>query len=351
MKWSVIPLGEKPRTPKYFIVNADEMEPGTMKDRLLLEGDPHQLIEGTIISAYAIEASTAYIFLRWAYKLAEKRLQQAIADAYRQHFLGKNILGSSFSLELAVHTSAGRYMCGEETGLLNALEGKRAIPRTKPPFPQVSGLFGKPTVVNNVETVSCVPHIVKNGAEWFRKLSHTDNGGTKIYGASGRVKHPGLWELPLGTRRAGKSSRTTPAECARVIPSAGYCRAERRLTSCSTTSWMSKWISTRCEKVGSRVGTGTMIVLDDSVCPVGVLISLIRFFAHESCGVVYAMPGRSAVGEKHAGSDRGGTGATGRSGGARTSCAHGEDAPHLLRAGPRRDGAVGRRVEILPRRL
>ena len=187
------------RARKYLVVNADEMEPGTFKDRLLMEGDPHQLIEGTIVSAFAIQASVAYIFLRAEYTLAGRRLQRAIDEARAKGYLGKNILGSGFDLELHLHRSAGRYICGDETAMLTALEGNRAIPRAKPPYPQISGLWGKPTVVNNVETLANVPHIVNRGAEWFRGLAHGEDGGTKIYGASGRVKHPGAWELPMGT--------------------------------------------------------------------------------------------------------------------------------------------------------
>ena len=198
-KWGLVPMGKDVPTPKYFIANADEMEPGSFKDRLLLEGNPHQLIEGIIIGAYAIQARFSYVFLRWAYHQASKVITQAIQQAYEAGYLGENILGTDFHLDMSMHISVGRYICGEETALLNALEGKRANPRSKPPFPVVSGLFGKPTVVNNVETLSNVPHIISKGADWFKKLSITDEGGTKLYGASGRVKKPGLWELPLGT--------------------------------------------------------------------------------------------------------------------------------------------------------
>ncbi|MDB5014801.1 MAG: dehydrogenase, partial [Daejeonella sp.] len=170
MKWSFVPMKE-PGQVKYLVANADEMEPGTFKDRLLLEGDPHQLIEGMIVSAYAIQANISYIFLRWAYKKAANIIRQAINEAYEAGYLGKNILGSGFNLEMHLHTGVGRYMCGEETALLNALEGKRATPRAKPPFPQVSGLFGKPTIVNNVETLCNIPHIVNLGASWFKSLS------------------------------------------------------------------------------------------------------------------------------------------------------------------------------------
>ena len=198
VKWSLVPMDPDKSMTKYLVCNADEMEPGTFKDRYLLEGNPHQLIEGMIISAYAIQAEKAYIFLRWAYKKAEAGLRKAISEAYNAGYLGKNILGSGFNLDLYVHSSAGRYMCGEETALLNSLEGKRALPRTKPPFPAISGLFGRPTVVNNVETLAWISHIVENGADWFKGLSLTGTGGTKLYGVSGKVKNPGTWELPLG---------------------------------------------------------------------------------------------------------------------------------------------------------
>ncbi len=161
LKWSFVPMNGS--TPKYLITNADEMEPGTFKDRILLEGTPHQLIEGMIVSAFAIQADVSYVFLRWAYKTAAVAITQAIREAYEAGYLGKNILGSGYNLEMHLHTGVGRYMCGEETALLNSLEGKRATPRAKPPFPQVSGLFGKPTIVNNVETLCNVPHIINKG--------------------------------------------------------------------------------------------------------------------------------------------------------------------------------------------
>ena len=191
-------MGKDARQPKYLVVNADEMEPGTFKDRLLLEGDPNLVIEGAIISAYAVEASVAYIFLRWAYKTAALRIQKAIAQAYEKKYLGQNILDSGYNLEMHLHISAGRYMCGEEDGLLDALEGKRAIPRSKPPYPQTCGLWGKPTVVNNVETIANIPYIIDKGPDAFKQLSLTEEGGTKLYGVSGRVCRSGPWELPLG---------------------------------------------------------------------------------------------------------------------------------------------------------
>ncbi len=283
MKWSFVPMGEDAPRPKYMIVNADEMEPGTFKDRLLLEGDPHLVIEGTIISAYAIQAEVGYIFLRWAYKEAERRLRKAIAEAYQAGYLGKNILGSGFDFDLHVHVSAGRYICGEETGLLNSLEGRRAIPRAKPPFPQVSGLWGQPTIVNNVETVSCVGPILRNGADWFKRLSLSDDGGTKIYGASGRVSRPGLWELPMGT---------TLGEI--LFEHAGGMREGYQfrglLPGGASTDFLTeehfdvKMDFSGVQNAGSRLGTGTLVVLDDQTCPVGMVLNLERFFAQESCG-------------------------------------------------------------------
>ncbi|MGH9470131.1 MAG: NADH-quinone oxidoreductase subunit F, partial [Terriglobia bacterium] len=167
-KWSFVPMGADAPRPKYIVANADEMEPGTFKDRWLMEGDPHQLVEGMAAAGYAIQADIAYIFLRGEYILSEQRLRRAIAEAYEKNYLGKNILGSGYNLDMFVHMSGGRYMCGEETGLLNALEGKRANPRTKPPYPQVSGLWGKPTIVQNVETLCNLPHIVNHGPDWFK---------------------------------------------------------------------------------------------------------------------------------------------------------------------------------------
>ena len=171
LKWSFVPMGDKAPAQKYLVVNADEMEPGTFKDRLLMEGDPHLLIEGMFIAAYTIQASVAYIFLRGEYIVSELALKKAIGEAYEKGYLGKNILNSGFDLDIILHTSAGRYICGEETALLNALEGKRANPRAKPPFPQVSGLWGKPTIVNNVETICNLPGIISYGVDWYHGLT------------------------------------------------------------------------------------------------------------------------------------------------------------------------------------
>ena len=282
-KWSFVPLGEAAPRPKYLVCNADEMEPGTFKDRVLLEGNPHQLLEGMLIAAYAIDADHAYIFLRWEYRLAAQRLQKAIDEAYDAGYLGPRVLDSGYGLELALHISGGRYICGEETALLNALEGKRATPRAKPPFPQVSGLFGMPTIVQNVETLCNLPHIVENGAAWYKALSRCEDSGTKLYGVSGKVKRPLCVELPMGT-----PMREILEEHAGGMQDGLALRG-----------WLPGGASTdfllpehldlpmdfaSIQKAGSRLGTGTAIVLDDHTCPVGMVLSLERFFARESCG-------------------------------------------------------------------
>jgi NADH-quinone oxidoreductase subunit F len=282
-KWSFVPMGPQARRPKYLIVNADEMEPGTFKDRLLLEGNPHQIIEGIIVSAYAIEAEQAFIFVRWAYKLAIKRLQAAIAEAVASNYLGGNILGTGYNLELRIHGSAGRYICGEETALLNALEGKRATPRSKPPFPQVCGLYGSPTIVNNAETLANIPHIVNNGPEWFKGLSKSPDSGTKLYGVSGRVRKPGIWELPMGV-----TIRELLEEHAGGMQD-GYHFRGVIPGGASTDFLIADHLDVKMDfdsvmKAGSRLGTGTMIILDDKTCPVGFVHNMEVFFARESCG-------------------------------------------------------------------
>jgi NADH-quinone oxidoreductase subunit F len=282
-KWSLVPKEVGQTHPRYFISNSDEMEPGSFKDKLLMSGNPHQLIEGMIIGAYATGSEHAYVFLRSQYGEPAKRLNRAIAEAYGRGYLGKNILRSNYCLEMILHVGAGRYICGEETALLNAIEGKRAIPRAKPPFPQVCGLWGKPAIVNNSETLANIPHIIKNGAQWYKNLSRCADGGTKIFGVSGRVKNPGAWELPMGITvrellmehaggmRDGYSFRG-------VIPGGG-----------STEFLLEEHLDTKMDfdslqKVGSRLGTGTMVVLDDKTCPVGMVLNLERFFSRESCG-------------------------------------------------------------------
>jgi NADH-quinone oxidoreductase subunit F len=283
VKWSLIPVTNGIKLPNYLICNADEMEPGTFKDRYLLEGYPHQLIEGLIIAAYALQAEKAYIFLRWAYRKAEAVLGKALDEAYRAGYLGKNILGSGFNLDMYIHSSAGRYICGEETALINSLEGKRAIPRTKPPYPAVNGLFGRPTVVNNVETLSWISHIIGNGAEWFKSLSLTETGGTKLFGVSGKVKKPGTWELPLGITLR----ELLEEHAGGMLP--GYKFRGALPGGASTDFIVEEHLDVQMDfksvaAAGSRLGTATMIVLDDKTCPVKFIHNIERFFALESCG-------------------------------------------------------------------
>jgi len=283
LKWSLVPMGANASPIRYLVVNADEMEPGTFKDRLLLEHDPHQLIEGIIIAAYAIQATKAYIFLRGEYHVAALRLKNALQEARSTGYLGEHVLNSDFSLEIVLHTSAGRYICGEETALLNALEGKRATPRAKPPFPLVSGLWGKPTVVNNVETLCNVPHILHYGVDWYQSLARGTDKGTKLFGASGRVNRPGLWELPMGT-----PIREILEEHAGGMRD-GYKLRGFLPGGASTDFLLPEHLDVPMEfdaiaKAGSRMGTGNIIVLDDQTCPVQMVLNLEQFFAQESCG-------------------------------------------------------------------
>lgn len=283
MKWGLVPPVSSAPQPRYFIVNADEMEPGAFKDRLLLEGDPNQIIEGIIVSAYAVQTEKAFIFLRREYFLAEKRLKKAIAEAYEKNYLGADILGSGFNLDLRIHSSAGRYICGEETALINALEGKRPVPRHKPPFPLACGLWGRPTVVNNVETVANILHIVNNGPDWFKSLSAGSDGGTKIYGVSGRVNRPGAWELPMGT------TIEELIEDHGGGMQEGYALRGILPGGASTDFLTRDHLGVPMDfdsvaRAGSRMGTGTMTILDDRTCPVGFVHNLEVFFSRESCG-------------------------------------------------------------------
>jgi NADH-quinone oxidoreductase subunit F len=282
-KMSAVPQGENAPKIKYLICNADEMEPGTFKDRWLMEGAPHQLVEGMIVAAYAIQATVAYIFLRGEYKVSQRALEKAVHEAYAKGYLGTRILGSDYSLEMHVHMSAGRYICGEETALINALEGRRAIPRAKPPFPQTSGLWGKPTLVQNVETLSNLSHIVNNGAAWFKSLGLANDAGTKIFGVSGKVKNPGAFELPMGT--PGREIFETHAGGMRDgLKFKAYLPG-----GASTDFLLDAQLDLPMEytsygKAGTRMGTGQMVILDDQTCPVGMLLNLESFFKQESCG-------------------------------------------------------------------
>ncbi|MFP5441154.1 MAG: NADH-quinone oxidoreductase subunit NuoF [Gammaproteobacteria bacterium] len=284
VKWSLVPMGPDAGR-KYLVCNADEMEPGTFKDRLLMEQLPHQLVEAMILSAYAIGAYRGYIFLRGEYIVAAERLNKAIAEATAAGYIGKNVLGTGWDFELYVHTGAGRYICGEETALINSLEGRRANPRAKPPFPQIAGAWGRPTIVNNVETLSNIPHILLRGAEWFKALSQgkSPDGGTKLYGMSGRTKRTGVWELPIGTsgreileEHAGGMADGLKLKC--WLPGGA-----------STDFLLPEHLDLPMDfdtimKNGSRMGTGLMMAIDDRQNIVSVVRNLEEFFARESCG-------------------------------------------------------------------
>jgi NADH-quinone oxidoreductase subunit F len=282
-KWGFAATGPDYTGAKYLVANGDEMEPGAFKDRVLMEGNPHLLLEGMAIAAYAVGAATAYLFIRAEYRKSDQIMRRAIAEAREAGYLGKRIFGSGFDVEIIPHSSAGRYICGEGSALLNALEGERPIPRHKPPHQTSAGLWSKPTVVNNVETLCCVPAIITNGAHWFIDLARSGEGGTKLYTVSGRVNRPGAWELPLGTSirellEEYAGGMRTGLHVTAVLPGGG-----------STGFVLEKDLDTPMDEaslrqVGSRLGTGTIIVLDDQTCPVGMLHNLEQFYAQESCG-------------------------------------------------------------------
>ncbi len=280
-KWQFLPKDNK--KPVYLVINADEGEPGTFKDRYILERDPHQLIEGIIISAFAIGSHKSYIYIRGEYVEPCRRLQAAVDEAYAKNYLGKNIFGNSYALDLVVHRGAGAYICGEETALLESLEGKRGLPRLKPPFPAIVGLFGCPTIINNVETMACVPHILKNGAEWFAKLGSAGNGGTHLFSISGHVKKPGVYELPMGTplremiyTHAGgiRDGHTLKA----VIPGG----ISAKILTANEIDVKMDYDSLRA--IGTMLGSAGVIVMDETTSMVKALLVACKFFAHESCG-------------------------------------------------------------------
>jgi len=280
LKWGFMPKGDM---QKYLCVNTDEGEPGTFKDRLLVEKDPHQIIEGAIIASYAVGANRAYVYIRGEFFLGVKRWIKAIDAAYAKGFLGKNILGSDFSLDLSVHRGAGAYICGEETAMLESLEGKRGEPRLKPPYPAQVGLFGQPTLVHNVETLANIPHIVLRGAEWYASIGTPKSTGPKIFCVSGHVKRKGNYELPLGTplkeiiyEHAG--GVLMDREIKAIIPGGASSPPLTRDQLDVTMDFES------LQAAGSALGTGGIIVLDETTCMVDVARRLMRFFVHESCG-------------------------------------------------------------------
>ncbi|MBC8075324.1 MAG: NADH-quinone oxidoreductase subunit NuoF [Chloroflexales bacterium] len=282
VKWGFLPKGVYPR---YLLCNCDESEPGTFNNHQIIDRNPHQLIEGIIIAAYAIEAHTAYIYIRGEFATAARTLDHAVKQAYAAGFLGKNILGSGFDLDLHVHRGAGAYICGEETALMESLEGRIGQPRNKPPFPAVAGLYAKPTIINNVETLANVPRILARGVEWYRKLGTEKSPGTKVFSISGHVNRPGNYEVPFGI---------TLRE---LIYGDDYCQGMRDdrpvkivVPGGASAAWLTgdKLDVTMdyegLAAAGTMLGSGGVIVLNDTVSAPHVAYKMDEFFKHESCG-------------------------------------------------------------------
>lgn len=281
VKWSFMPKDTS--KPKYLLCNADESEPGTFKDRVILEKDPHQLIEGIAIASYAMGVRRAYIYIRGEFALGAQRVEKALEEAYTGHLLGKNILGKGFDLDIALHVGAGAYICGEETALMESLEGKRGWPRIRPPFPANRGLFDCPTTINNVETLANVPHIIERGVEWYLSLGPERNNGPKLYCISGPLKKPGVYELPMGVPLREIiydhcGGLLEGRELKGVIPGGS-----------STPILKPEEIDVKMDfdslaKIGSMLGSAAVIVIDHTTCMVQSCLLLARFYHHESCG-------------------------------------------------------------------
>ncbi|HMK30449.1 MAG TPA: NADH-quinone oxidoreductase subunit NuoF [Terriglobales bacterium] len=281
MKWSFVPK-QSPK-PKYVLCNGDESEPGTCKDRLILEQDPHVVIEGVVIAGLSVGAHIGYIYIRGEYRYLSVIMQKAIADAYRKGFLGKNIFGSGYDFDVFWHGGAGAYEVGEESALMESLEGKRGIPRIRPPFPAVVGLWGGPTIINNVETLASVPHIMVNGAEWYANLGTPKNGGTRLFCLSGHLNRPGVYELPLGYNllkmihdvgggipNGNKLKAVTPGGSSTPVLTAAECDVAMDFDAVM--------------KAGSMLGSGGVVVVDDKTCIVKFAQRIMKFYQHESCG-------------------------------------------------------------------
>jgi NADH-quinone oxidoreductase subunit F len=282
LKWTFMPkVTDK---PKYLCCNGDESEPGSFKDREILEKNPHQFIEGTLISCYAMGIKTAYVYIRGEYYKWINLLQTAIDDAYKKGYIGKNILGTKFSTDIYIHRGAGAYICGEESALMNSIEGKRGYPRVKPPFPAANGLWGNPTTINNVETITNIPEIITNGGEWFSKIGEPKHPGTLLFGVSGDVNKPGVYELETGTSLMTIINNycggvTGGKEIKMVIPggtSMPPLTKEEALTI--------KMDDASLKAIGSAIGTAGVIVINEDADIVKVLERISYFYYHESCG-------------------------------------------------------------------
>ena len=277
MKWSFVP---KDVFPKYIVVNHDEGEPGTFKDRELAEKDPHQLIEGITIAAWANQANKAFIYCRGEFALGARRMDQAIAEAYEKGFLGKGIYGSKFDLDIVLHRGAGAYICGEESALLDSLEGYRGQPRLRPPFPAIKGLYAQPTVINNTETLSSLPSLINNGGDWFKKWGTEKAPGTKILSVSGHVNKPGNYEVPYGMKLgdvlklAGGMLDGRPVKA--VIPGGASAPLVTDLEVAMDFESL--------KDAGTMLGSGAIVFMDDTTCMVRNALLTAHFFEHESCG-------------------------------------------------------------------
>jgi NADH-quinone oxidoreductase subunit F len=277
MKWSFVP---KDIFPKYLVINHDEGEPGTFKDREMFELDPHQVLEGMIIAAFAVGASKAFIYCRGEFALGSRRMDQAIRSAYDKGYLGTGIFGSSFDFDVVLHRGAGAYICGEESALLDSLEGHRGQPRLKPPFPAVKGLYGQPTVVNNTETLSTLPHIFNHGVEWFRQWGTEKSPGVKVFSVSGHVNKPGNYEVPLGTKLSDvlalAGGMLDGNDFKAVIP--GGISAPLL----TTTDIAMDFETLQAE--GTMLGSGAIVFMDHTTCMVKNALIAAEFYEHESCG-------------------------------------------------------------------
>jgi len=281
LKLSFVPR-QSPK-PKYIIVNADESEPATCKDRLLMEYDPHQLIEGILIAGLAVDSHCGYIYIRGEYRYLIECMDRAIEEAYAKGYLGKNIAGTGFNFDLYTHSGAGAYECGEETALLDSIEGKRGVPRMKPPFPAVAGAWGCPTLLNNVETFSSIPVIIRDGGKAFHELGTPNNGGTRLLCLSGHVNKPGVYEIPLGYGMLDAIHKL----------GGGIPGGKKLKSVCPGGSSCPFLSADECDipmdydhlaKIGSMLGSGGMVVMDETTDMVKVNLRIIRFYAHESCG-------------------------------------------------------------------
>ena len=281
LKWTFMPKGNE--KPKYIGCNSDESEPGTFKDRQIIENEPHQLIEGLIIASYAMGIKACYIYIRGEYTIQAEILQKAVDEAYKENYLGKNIFNSDFNCDIYVHRGAGAYICGEETGLMESVEGKKGQPRKKPPFPAGYGFWGNPTTINNVETFCHVPHIINKGADWFKKIGTEKSAGNTIFGISGHVKKPGTYELPMGYNLKDLIFKTAGGirndnELKAVIPGGS-----------STKILPADMVDVKMDhdslmQADTSLGTGAVVVMDNTTCMVRVGIVLSHFYRHESCG-------------------------------------------------------------------